>query len=129
MQYHLALILLVIGVLEIIFFFNLKTILVKNLSIYKKYYKIFKLNQASDYWKELVIKNYSLKLFTSSLKIIFIILVIFFFSLSLNIIFTDFHLYIVSFKSFILCTIYSILYYNLKKFINGKLFNNSKNTS
>ena len=111
MQYHLALILLVIGVLEIIFFFNLKTILVKNLSIYKKYYKIFKLNQASDYWKEIVIKNYSLKLFISSLKIVFIILVIFF-SLSLNIIFTDFHLYIVSFKSFILCTIYSILYYN-----------------
>ena len=129
MQYQWALILLIIGVFEIIFFFDLKQILLKNLIIYKKYYKLFKFNQVSDSWKEKVIKNYSLKLFISSFKIILIINIIIIYIYLLNILFTDFYIYLINFKSFVLLTIYSLLYYNFKKFINGKLLKNSKNTS
>jgi hypothetical protein len=129
MQYQWALILLIIGVFEIIFFFDLKQILLKNLIIYKKYYKLFKFNQVSDSWKEKVIKNYSLKLFISSFKIILVIIIIIIYIYLLNILFTDFYIYLINFKSFVLLTIYSLLYYNFKKFINGKLLKNSKNTS
>lgn len=129
MQYQLALIILIIGVFEIIFFFDLKKILFKNLIIYRKYYKLFKFNQVSDSWKEKAIKNYSLKLFISSFKIILIIIIIIIYIYLLNILFTDFYIYLVNFKSFVLLTIYSLLYYNFKKFINGKLLKNSKNTS
>lgn len=129
MQNQLALILFIIGVFEIIFFFDLKTIFLKNFILYKKFYNLFKFNHVSDSRKEIVIKNYSLKLFVTSFKIILIIIVIFFYSFILNIIFTNFYIYLVNLKSFVLLTLYSLCYYNIKKFINGKLYKNSKNTS
>lgn len=105
----------IIIIYEFIKFVNLINIIYSSLKIYKKILKLFKTNKASDFRKEMLILNYSKHLFTHSVKIFAILIIISFLVIIFNFISKTFINFIASFYGIIeLCLIFS-LYHLIRK--------------
>ena len=111
-----------IFIYEFILYSNFKTIIISNIKIYKKIIKLFKFKNTSDLRKEKLTFFLAKLLFTSSLKIIFILTLIFIFILILNFISENFLNSLISVFGFIKLIIISIIYHQLRKLINAKLY-------
>lgn len=118
---HLGLFIFVVISYETFKFFNLKNLLGKNFIIFKKILKLLQYKNVSDNWKEKALLNYSKFLFISSFKIIFIIGIIFSVAFIIYKIEKNFYFYILSFMGLFETTILFIIYFYLRKIINGKL--------
>ena len=114
---HIYTIIFCIISIEIIKYFNLFNKFKINQKNIKKILKIFKSKKISEHWKEIVIKKYSLLLFLNSLKFFAIFsLIIIIFS-----IINYFDSYLLSTPGIIETTIFVIVYFFIRKFINAKL--------
>ena len=118
---HIYTIIFCIISIEIIKYFNLFNKFKINQKNIKKILKIFKSKKISEHWKEIVIKKYSLLLFLNSLKILAIFsLIIIIFSI-INYFDSKFAYYLLSTPGIIETTIFVIVYFFIRKFINAKL--------
>ena len=118
---HLGLFILVVTFYETFNFINLKKLINKNISILKKIYQLTSYKKVSDTWKEKILLGYSKFFFLSSLKISLILIIILFTIFLINLIDRNFYSLILSFSGFIKATVIFILYFYLRKIINGKI--------
>lgn len=91
------------------------------MSIYKEYFNIFRSKNNSDLEKEEMIFKYSKLLMLSSLKILFLLLVIIFFIFLSNEIFRSVFEIIVSIIGIIEITIFVLIYHVLRSKFNESL--------
>ncbi len=91
------------------------------MEIYKKLYKLFKLNNVSDFRKELLLFRYAKLIFANSMKVFFIILAVIILILVINLINNSYLNFILSLNGIIQSIFIFIFYYFLRKKINEKL--------
>ena len=91
------------------------------MKIYKKLYKLFKLNNVSDFRKELLLFRYAKLIFVNSMKVFFIILAVIILILIINLINNSYLDFILSLNGIIQSIFIFIFYYFLRKKINEKL--------
>ena len=70
---HIELFFLIIISFELLILFKFKSLIQKNLKLYKKFFYLFKLKKVSSAHKEKVILKYSINLFIKSIKIFLIL--------------------------------------------------------
>ena len=102
-------------------FFKFKELILENINIYKEYFNIFRNKSNSDLEKEEMIFKYSKLLMLSSLKILFLILIIIFFIFLSNEIFTSIFEIIISIVGIIEITIFILIYHMLRNKFNESL--------
>ena len=118
---HLGLFFLIIITFELLQLFKFKFLVRKNIFLYKKLFRLFKLKKASDIYKEKAPLNYSKNLFIVSIKIILIlssVLILFVIFSFLNKSFLDL---IFSLFGILETIILFLTYMYLKKYFNAKL--------
>ncbi len=91
------------------------------MNIYKEYFNIFKSKNSSDLEKEEMIFKYSKLLMLSSLKILFLLLFVIFFTFLSNEIFTSTFEIIFSIFGIIEITIFILIYHVLRSKFNESL--------
>ena len=118
---HILLICSSIVIYEFIRYVKLTNIIKSNLKIYQKILKLFKYKNVSDFRKEKLIFKYSKSLFTLSIKIFSILILILIFIYTLNLLSQSFLNLIISIFGIIKLSIIIIIYHQIKKKINAKL--------
>jgi len=118
---HILLICSSIVIYEFIRYVKLTNIIKSNLKIYQKILKLFKYKNVSDFRKEKLIFKYSKSLFTLSIKIFSILILILIFIYTLNLLSQSFLNLIISIFGIIELSIIIIIYQQLRKKINAKL--------
>lgn len=101
--------------ISLINFFNFKDILKKNLKIYNKMYKIFKM-KVSDTWKEKFLLKSSLLLFGISLRIFLVLSIIVLIIFIFNYLNNDYLNFLMSINGIILIFLLAISHYILTKY-------------
>ena len=96
-------------------FFNFKGILKKNLNIYKKIFKTFKM-KASDSWKEKFLLKSSLSLLGISLKIFLVLSIMILIVFIFNYLNKDYFEFLMSLTGIILICLFAISHYFLIKY-------------
>ena len=92
-----------------------------NIKLIKKILKLLNSKSISDIKKEQKITNLSKKLFFSSIKLILILIVITIFIYLINKVSNEFINYFISLNGVIELSLITMIYHNLKKYINAKL--------
>jgi hypothetical protein len=110
-----------IAIYEFIIYIKFTNIIKSNLKIYQKILKLFKYKNVSDFRKEKLIFKYSKSLFTLSIKIFSILILILIFIYTLNLLSQSFLNLIISVFGIIELIIITIIYHQLRKKINAKL--------
>ena len=118
---HILLICSSIVIYEFIRYVKFTNIIKSNLKIYQKILKLFKYKNVSDFRKEKLIFKYSKSLFTLSIKIFSILILILIFIYTLNLLSQSFLNLIISIFGIIELSIIIIIYQQLRKKINAKL--------
>ena len=118
---HLGLIILIIIAFEMLRLFKFIPLFKKNISLYKKIFKLLNFKNASDNWKEKALLNYSKNLFLTSIKIILILSLIIFLFLILNFLDKNFYKFILSLYGLVEATILFLIYTYLRKYFHAKL--------
>ena len=106
---------------EFIKYVKFSNILKSNLKIYQKILKLFKYKNVSDFRKEKLIFNYSKSLFTLSIKIFSILILILIFIHVLSLLSQSFLDLVISIFGILELSIIIIIYHQFKKKINAKL--------
>jgi hypothetical protein len=118
---HILLICSSIVIYEFIRYVKFTYIIKSNLKIYQKILKLFKYKNVSDFRKEKLIFKYCKSLFTLSIKIFSILILILTFIYILNLLSQSFLNLIISIFGIIELSIIIIIYHQLKERINAKL--------
>ena len=113
---HIFLLIIIIISYEFFILFNIKQILKNNISLYKKFFKVFNYKNVSDYNKEKIIKIYSKKLLLTSIKLIIFSIFIFLLILSIEILNEKFIDFILNFWVFIETILLLFVYLKIKQF-------------
>ena len=93
---HFLLLLVCILSVEVFIRFNFSSILNSILKVTKKIIHVIPQNKISDHWKEKVIPKYASLIMNYSLKILFILLIIFSFFIVADFFNNDFHILVLS---------------------------------
>ena len=118
---HLGLIILVVLFYELLNYIKFRSILIENISFYKKIIKLLKYKNVSDNWKQKSLLNYSKNILLISLKIIFILLIIVSFLIIFGKFQNNYYNLLLSLPGIIEVIILFIVYSYLRKKINAKL--------
>ena len=118
---HLLLICSSVFIYEFIRYVKFTDIIKSNLKIYQKILKLFKYKNVSDFRKQKLILNYSKSLFTLSIKIFSILILILIFMYTLNLLSQSFLNLVISIFGIIELSIVVIIYHQFRKKINAKL--------
>ena len=118
---HLLLICSTIIIYEFLKYVRLKNIVLSNLRIYKKIFRLLSYNKASDFRKEKLILNYSKKLLLVSIRIIVILISILIFILILNLLSNSYLNLIMSVSGVIELSIVFLIYHLIRKKSYAKL--------
>ncbi len=119
---HLLLICTSVVIYELFRFFQFIHLLNSNFKIYKKIFKLLNTKKASDFRKEKLLFSYSKLLFNFSIKILLILFLIVILIFGLDLLSLSFLNLIISILGITELTIVIILYHQLRKKINGKLY-------
>ena len=118
---HILLIISTLVIYEFIKYVNFASIIKSNLKIYQKILKLFRYKNVSDFRKEKLIFNYSKSLFTLSIKIFSILILILIFIHVLSLLSQSFLDLVISIFGILELSIIIIIYHQFKKKINAKL--------
>ncbi len=119
MNNHILIFLFVGLVFEFAKLFRLKKILLQNIEIQKKIFKLFKKEEISYTKKQNLIFKYSKKLFSNSLKILLFIIIISLILYLSNYLSSDFSVYLTSLFGVIEISIIYLIYNFIRKRISG----------
>ena len=104
-----------ICIIEIIQYSKIILSIINNLKFFNKIFKIIISTNISDNLKERVLLKYSIKIFYSSIKILFTIILIILFFIILNFIHNDFKFFAFSLLGALEITFIACIYYYLRK--------------
>ena len=120
-MHHLGLFLLVILSYEFLNFCKFRYLIKKNLDSYKKLFKLLKLKNISDNYKQNLLLKYSKNLFTISIKIGLILCVLILFFFIIDYLTKDLISFLFSILGMIEITFLILIYIILRKKIHAKL--------
>ena len=118
---HLFLICSTIIIYEFLKYTRLKNIVLSNLRIYKKIFRLMSYNKGSDHRKEKLIFNYSKSLLLISIKTIIILISILVFMMTLNLLSNSFLNLVISILGILELSVIFLIYHLIRKNFHAKL--------